>query len=913
MARRSLYEQFLTIEKRSGSQLYAKCPFHNDTNASFTINEDTNEWFCHGCSIGGKEVQFIEHYFDVGNDIAIKAFQSWTNTGGFQFPTQALIEQYRSNLQARPKEIEVLHSFGITDEIIEQFQIGHDADLRIMFPIKSRTGAWVNVRAYLPPHRRLSQMGKVAKVKNRIDCGEDRFFPYEAFDRDPIFLVEGEKDMLSARSHGLNAVTGTGGSNIPADEIGLFAGHDVYVMVDNDEVGNKLATKYMKLLRPIAKQVQRIELPVSPNGDGKDYTEFWQLHPEQDVLDYVVTSANNTSTGSKTLMEGLGDATSTLLVDSENVEQLNEWILLESMSIIGTDPKTYTVPIKLKPTCRSAKCTKDCAAQVAKFAVDVDPRQLVQFVGNSDRAQHGYLQAMFGCRDMIAEPLEFINVQMVLFQEAASFMNGLDESSFEHRYGMFLYDTNRLSPTQKYDLECMRVADPRSQMNYYVIRKATQVAKNEPPEGIEYLKHFADVAAQSKTMEDILKVHYAEWMSALNIEGRMDLFGALMLTFLSVTEIQWRGGILKGWLDTMVIGDTRTGKSQMAQRLVKALEMGSYINGENAKATGVIGGVQKMGESWVITWGAIPMNDRGLLIVDEASGLSIDDIKDLSATRSSGAVTINKIAKGEARARTRLIWLSNPRSGKNLEEYYWRGYGAFTEFIPVAEDQARYDLVLTAAREDVPLLKDFQDAGPIPEISKWQSLIKFAWTLEASKISYSQDVAKYISDKAKYLDDLYGGGPLVVGVAVHEKIIRLTCAIAILCGSIDQGGSSLVLQPRHVDYAIEFLQMCFDKPSLDYKGFIQESRKAQRAQKENTDYIKLIMGQYPALKVILASNVFRSNHMKDVIGADPREASILLSELLKRGLLKVTGSGAYAPSKLLIEIAKQAGGEQNGA
>ena len=894
---KTFYENFLRVEKRAGSQLYARCPLHDDKTASLTINADTEEWYCHACAIGGTQVQFIQSYYGVGKEIAIKAYTQWERVGTLPFPTQELIDITRKALQDRPKEIEVLRSFGITDEMIDRFQIGHDGDIRITFPIKSQTGEWVNVRSYLPPHRRMGKND--AKVKNRIDCGENRYYPYEAFEADPIVIVEGEKDMLSARSRGINAVTSLGGTNIPQNELTLFKDHNVFVATDNDPAGDRTATKYLKSLSAYATSLRRIQYP----DDCKDYVDFWQTYPERDLFELAVDSPLGRGPGLTS--SGGEDARLMPLINSENVEQLNEWIRLEAMSVIGTDPKTYTIPIKLKPTCRSQKCTRDCAVNSRNFVVDVDPRQLVQFIDSSDNTQHTYLRTMFGCREMLAEPVEFINVQKILFQEAASFMTGLEDSSFEPRYGMYMYDQNRLSPTQKYDFECMRVADPRTQQNYYVIRQATQIAKNIRPQGTEYLDHFKQIAARNNTLQDILTEHYEEWRSVLNIEGRVDLFGALLLTYLSVTEINWRGGMLKGWLDTMVIGDTRTGKSQMAQRMVKTLEMGSYINGENAKATGVIGGVQRMGDSWVITWGAIPMNDKGLLFVDEASGLSVDDIKDLSATRSSGAVTINKIAKGEARARTRLVWLSNPRSGKNLEEFYWRGYGAFTEFIPIVEDQARFDVVLTAAREDVPLLKGFEDKGPIPEISKWQNLVKLAWAIEAENILYNTEIARYIAEYAVSLDDIYGGGPLVVGVAVHEKIIRLTCAIAILCGSIDHGGERLVITKQHVDYAIEFLTSCFDKPSLDYKGFIQESRKAQKAAKANTDYIRTIMSTYPALKVILASNIFRASHMRDVIGADQREASVLLSELLKRGLLKVTGSGAYAPAKLLIEIAKQ--------
>ena len=98
----------------------------------------------------------------------------------------------------------------------------------------------------------------------------------------------------------------------------------------------------------------------------------------------------------------------------------------------------------------------------------------------------------------------------------------------------------------------------------------------------------------------------------------------------------------------------------------------------------------------------------------------MEDVKELSATRSSGAITINKIAKGEAKARTRLIWLSNPRSGRNIEDFYWKGYGAFQEYIPVVEDQARYDLVLTAAREDVTKLNGIDGVSKVPK-EKWKT------------------------------------------------------------------------------------------------------------------------------------------------------------------------------------------------
>ena len=60
-----------------------------------------------------------------------------------------------------------------------------------------------------------------------------------------------------------------------------------------------------------------------------------------------------------------------------------------------------------------------------------------------------------------------------------------------------------------------------------------------------------------------------------------------------------------------------------------------------------------------------------------------------------------------------------PRSGRNVSDFYWKGYGAFQEYIPVVEDQARYDIVLTAAREDIEILEGI-DSEVQPDVESWK-------------------------------------------------------------------------------------------------------------------------------------------------------------------------------------------------
>lgn len=886
-----LYDMFLAFDHASGDQLYACCPFHSEETPSFTVNKETGEWYCHGCGKGGAEKEFIQLYYDVTPEVAKYAFAHWSKQSKMPFPTQEQVDKWHKALLAQPKELQALYSFGITDEIINELQLGYD-DLRIIIPIKSRTGYWVNVRKYLPPHHRMAGE-KSAKCINIRNLGSRRYYPYEAFDdpSDRIFVVEGEKDCLSARSQGYNAVTSTGGSAIPVEEIFLFKDKDVFLMLDTDSVGKRNVKNYLVMLRNIAKSVQVIELP------AKDFVEFYESNGPTDVLQFAKEIEDFNPTGDKI------EAQDTTLVKSEFTENLNIWIKLHNMSVVGVEPRIYTVPTKLKVLCKNDRCNKPCPlAYERNIDLDVDIRQMLRFVDAPDTAQDSYLQKLYSCKHVRAVPIDFTNIQKLIFQESASFIDGLEESSFDNRYGIFMYNDFRLSATQKYDFEACRVTDPRSQQNFYVIRSAEPVTQVIPNLDDSAFESFREVAARCTTAQELIDYYYKEWMPALAIEGRPDLFGAILLTYCSVTEIPWQAGILKGWLDTMIIGDTRTGKSQMAQRFVKLLGMGGYINGENARSTGVIGGVQRFGDSWVVTWGAIPMNDRGLLVIDEASGLEVEDVKNLSSTRSSGAVTLNKIVKGEARARTRLIWLSNPRSGRNLADFYWKGYGAFQEYIPVVEDQARYDLVLTAAREDIEVLEGIESEAQ-PNLERWRTLFNAAWSLASYNIKFPKDFRNIVRDIAKELNDQYGGGSLVVGVAVHEKLLRLACAFAILCG--DLYGGELRVAEKHIKFAAEFLGTTLNKPSFGYGDYIREFKRAQKKRAENVEYVKRMVAMYPALKVLLSSSSFRGHQFQEILGLDRSDSSKILSDLITRGLIRPSSGASYVPDRMLMEIAKQ--------
>jgi hypothetical protein len=333
------------------------------------------------------------------------AFEYWETKGTLPFPTEQQVEKYHQQLLKSPKDLAILQSFGITQQTIEELKLGLD-DFRIIFPIKSRRGYWVNLRRYLPPQRRIAET-KEPKCLNVRGLGQRRYWPYIAFDKSEIVIVEGEKDCAAARSQGLNAVTGTGGSSIPSDEISLFSGKDVVLMLDADTVGQRSVNTYIQLLKPIAASIRIIRLP---QKDFVDYYTSCQLTGTAvDVWQYASTYLEYEK------LKAATEAQDVSLVRSEFTEHLNSWMKLRGMSVVGVEPKIYTVPVKLRCVCGNANCSKPCPLAFASAnddltqTIDVDPRQLLRFMNSPDSAQDSYARQVFGCKSVHAEAVDLIN------------------------------------------------------------------------------------------------------------------------------------------------------------------------------------------------------------------------------------------------------------------------------------------------------------------------------------------------------------------------------------------------------------------------------------------------------------------------------------------------------------------------
>src|SRR3954454_3195770 len=94
-----------------------------------------------------------------------------------------------------------------------------------------------------------------------------------AAEHDDVFIVEGEKDCENLAMHGLTATTNSCGAGKWSSDLNcFFAGKNVYILPDNDEVGVHHARNVALNLLPIAREVRVVDLPgLPPKGDVSDW------------------------------------------------------------------------------------------------------------------------------------------------------------------------------------------------------------------------------------------------------------------------------------------------------------------------------------------------------------------------------------------------------------------------------------------------------------------------------------------------------------------------------------------------------------------------------------------------------------------------------------------------------------------
>lgn len=891
-----------------------RCPFHDDNAPSFSYSPEHGGWKCFaGCGSGDifdfwatlKELD-IEQFGRVVKSLAAKV--------GVTDPKQtidmALVVQWNRALLKNPDRLAQLAAMGIEERTVKEYFLGWDGE-RVTIPIFDEEDDCVNVRRYSP-----NSSGKNKMLSYASGYGTARLYPLMALEEDVVHIFEGEKDMLNARQRGINAITTTGGASTWRQAWNkLFEGKHVIICYDCDKEGRNGADKIAQQLWGMAASVKIVDLGIEDPPKG-DFTNFIVDlgHTAEDYLALVeATQEFNPFGNAPADSPKVDDTVYRVPLNLAAREVYYNRTVEIPVVVAGKDLTPYMIPHKVNVRCedRGGKVCDTCpfrrgAPTVLEFGPS-DPR-LLKMVSCSDDQLKGLIRKEVGvpasCRNFVMEPDQMYSVTAVrLIPEPEFTADDTAEYVARQAYVVEQEGKEAIQANTSYVVTGKTIPDPKNQY-------ATHLIFNADPaqDSISSFTVTEELTEELRIFEgDDPRATFAEIVNDLSanvtrIYGRPDLHIAIDLVFHSPLMIVFQDQLTKGWLDALVIGDTRSGKSETAMRLRQHYMVGEIITAENVSYAGLVGGVSKVGDHWHLTWGRLPLNDGRLLVIDEVSGMPIDDIGRMSGIRSSGIAEIQKINNERTWARCRLLWCSNPRSDRSLSAYN-AGVEAIRQLIGRPEDIARFEFAITCASNEVP--SEVINAYERPKVEhKFTSdlchkLVLWAWSRRPDQIFFSPDAEKAILKYALEMGRTYSPKiPLVEGANQRLKLARIAAAVAARMHSTDPSGESLLVNEEHAEFAYHFLTVAYSKPSMRYLQWSED--QVTDVNDDEIESTNAILDEYPDAEGILRRvNRFSITDLQDMLDIERDEAKKLISTLAKNGMIQRSSSGYYKTEALI--------------
>jgi len=921
------YENYFAgiSEQTEKDEVQVICPFHDDTEPSMSINLTTGLWRCFGkCDTGGDTYAFYQKMHGASFPEAKKQTDSILNRNADAVTpvSEEDIDKWCINLLRTPKMLEfVTEERNINKKTIERFKIGWDGH-RITFPIKSRLGLNMNIRRYLPGAK------EKRMINYKTGYGKARLYPIDILKGDSFLLVEGEWDMVLANQLGFKALTQTGGAGTWLNEWNdSFKDKIVYICYDCDKAGRDGSAKVAKHLHGVAKHVYVVDLGLPGTKDDKDISDFFVKHGYTvgDLRSIIENTKPfeplNSTTHVGNIMEQ--PCVATTLFEARGSKYRGRRVGMKVL-IVGKDLAPYTIPRKIKFTCKSMSsenndCT-NCAISIhggeSVLELAPDPK-LLELIKCTNAQQQSTLRNWMGipkcnnCNQVIEVPQNI--EELLLAPEVAYDARASGDQYTLQKAFLVSSDTGAIRPNQSYEIEGIMSPDPWQQYVTFLLTSALPLQDSVSSFIInqdirEKLVMFRPKEGQT-IKEKFDEIHGQFSSKVTHIYGRNDLLTALDLVYHSVLQFTFQDILIsKGWVECLIIGDTRTGKSESTEKMVNHYRLGEMIFGENTSFAGLVGGMQQTQARWFITWGKIPINDRRMVIIDEASGLSEDDIARMSGIRSSGVAEITKIQTEKALARTRLLWISNPRSGRPLKTYNY-GIEAIPELIGKAEDVSRFDFAVSAASEEIPAelinqLANHDDSSELlydTESCRW--LIMWAWSRRAEDIIIEEDATKAVLQYAIAMGKEYSTKiPLVEPANQRIKLIRMAVAAAVRMYSSDESGMHVIVTKEHVDFAYHYLQEVYSKPSLDYKSFSRQEKESERIADANYDNVMKFVTRYPAVAdLFLRQSYLRVQDIEEQLNVEKETAKEYIYALVQARMIDRTPHG-YRKTPAFIRL-----------
>lgn len=904
------------------------CPFHEDSSPSCGVNVQKQCFKCPVCEAKGDLIDLAAGNMKVKRATIVAHLEQLQGDNETDPIDGGLISSWHNILMSNAKDLELLKTRkGITPKTCKEYLIGRDDD-RFTIPVQGRTGSYINVRKWSPTDTR-------RKVINLRGRGRRQLFPLVALEKDVVVLTEGEFKALLLRQLGFNGLSPTGGASTWSPNWNHeFKDKVVYIVYDVDDAGRRGAQKVARSLHGIAKEVRVVDLPIDRN-------EF----PRGDVTDFVV----HLNMGATEIQAALDasevwrpDPLTQVYDDDDNVydaplhetsraEYYHKFVKTQAV-VSAKDTAPFIIPKKAKITC--TRDTNFCGLCPVlnqpgeEVTLEVPPKHpaILSLVNISVEGMAVGLKAVAAiprrCDVVRFQITETQNVEEVRLVPEIRIKN--DKEDEKHVVRRAFYVGHGLDPNTSYLFQARVVPEPKTQyatLLAYDAQASVDSLSAFRLEDPDELRIFQPSTWTKEGLERKLADLYEDLeANVTRIYQRRDLHLFYDLVYHSVLYVPFQGRRVKGWMEGLVIGDSGQGKSETLSNLMRHYQLGEKIDSKGATVAGILGGMQESQKRWFVSWGIVPLNDRRLVALEEVKGMSTAVIEKLTDMRSSGIAELAKIEKARTNCRTRMIWVSNPRSDMQLAAYNF-GIFAVKELIGALEDVRRFDAVIAVASGDVPrdVLnmrdKDRPQAQPRHTSDLCRKMILWAWSRAPQQVHFEPDAVEAILSAAESMGKKFVSNvPIVEAADQRLKLARASCALAARTASFsDPTGEGLLVRKCHAEYIHEYFDRIYSSPSLGYSDYsnLIRGENSIKDSEEVAAMVKGLSNAKDAVASMLDWQGFSVMDWMDITEHDKDDAKDHIGLLVRKNAIKRGRGGLYYKTppfiSLLRDIQKQDG------
>ena len=899
----SFFEYYFSEYDFEKKETAVCCPFphhtesgveYQETIPSAHINLDKGVFHCKVCEKGLSEVSFISEILGCKYEAASKIASLYRDVENLHSWNQ---------LKLNPRTKEICNELGISDEVIEELHLKtENREEDIAFPVLMY-GKVVDVRNYSPYNR-------AAKIRSRAGSTTGMVIPFDLWiNTNPhtwTIICAGEKDMAVARSNGFNAITLTGGEKALPKILKPFKNRRVAICYDHDEAGIEGAKSVAAAILPYAAEVRICTgFHEVCKEHGEDITDFFTKYKKtkRDLQKYIIDSPVFTPEEAAVVSKVTHPFVT--LLEASQPKYIGR-VVQSNIQVVATYEKAMPVPttihaVKLN-TSGDDKYNLMQQGETRDWELcDKTCQDVLKLVDNNFTEQQ--------IRDNTREILGITKIERdvkierptkeTVYQCNVTDLFEVTTKNPQTIEFVAYVIGKRLESGKKYCITYKLTPHPfKGQQLTMIILDATEAADSitdfhlteDNKKMLDQVKNMeGSVHDKVETLSEMAK-------SYIGYDGYNKLIKAIDLSFHAALQFNFNGNTERGTLDTLIVTESRIGKSSTAEALQKLYSLGTFVSlaGGNATIAGIIGGSNKVNGSFQTRAGLLPMNHRGLVIFEELAKCDKDLVKALTDTRSSGSVKITRVSGDlQLPALVRMITLSNVKSSsKNIQPIasYPNGITILVDLIGAPEDIARYDLMLVMGETGNRIIDpNWRPITPFePEVYKTK--IRWVWSRNPDQIIITRDVVEYIFKKCNELNSKYDSHIKIFGTEAWKKVARLATAIAGYVVSTDDTYEKIIVTTECVDEAVDYLISCYDNNTFKLKEYVDNERRYGDIDDDGIKLLQDIYNQSP-MTIRQLSVLDKTNRMNltSATGLDNDMYNKLMNRLVQGAFVKFDG------------------------